>query len=82
MGGGCGVVAGQFKGTMTTLMEVLPILGTIRDRDDPCCVLWACCQQHDLGARPDRYEPKVVKRRPRPYKLMQKPRRDHKPGEA
>lgn len=39
-------------------------------------------QQHHVGDRPDRYEPRVVKRRPKPFKLMQKPRRDYKPREA
>ena len=72
----------SFKGTMTTLLETLPVLGMIRDPQDLCCVLLACCQQHHVGDRPDRYEPRVVKRRPKPYKLMQKPRRDYKPGEA
>ena len=32
--------------------------------------------------RPDRYEPRVLKRRQKNYKLMQKPRHDYKPGEA
>jgi len=72
----------SFKGTMTTLMEMLPVLGMISDPHDLCRVLFACCQQHHVGDRPDRYEPRVVKRRPKPYKLMQKPRRDYKPGEA
>ena len=72
----------SFKGTMTTLMEMLPVLGAIRDPHDLCCVLLACCQQHHVGNRPDRYQPRVVKRRPKPHRLMQKPRRDYKPGEA
>ena len=72
----------SFKATMTTLVEALPVLGMIRDPADLCCVLLACCQQHRVGDRADRYEPRVVKRRPKPYKLMQKPRRDYKPGEA
>ena len=72
----------SFKATMTTLMEMLPLLGMIRDPHDLCRVLLTCCQQHHVGDRPGRYEPRVVKRRPKPYKLMQKPRRDYKPGEA
>jgi len=72
----------SFKGAMTTLMEMLPVLGLIRDPTDLCCVLLSCCQQHHVGDRPDRYEPRVIKRRPKPYKLMQKPRRHYKPGEA
>ncbi|MBI2478354.1 MAG: transposase [Planctomycetia bacterium] len=72
----------SFKATMTTLVEALPVLGMIRDPADLCRVVLACCQQHRVGDRADRYEPRVVKRRPTPYKLMQKPRRDYKPGEA
>jgi hypothetical protein len=72
----------SFKATMTTLTEMLPVLGMIRDPADLCRVLLACCQQHVVGDRPDRYEPRVVKRRPKSYKLMQKPRRRYKPGEA
>jgi hypothetical protein len=72
----------SFKATMTTLTEMLPVLGMIRDPADLCCVLLACCQQHVVGDRPDRHEPRVVKRRPKSYKLMQKPRRHYKPGEA
>ena len=54
----------SFKATMTTLMEMLPVLGMIRDPEDLCRVLLACCQQHRVGDRPDRDEPRVVKRRP------------------
>ena len=72
----------SFNATMTTLMEMLPVLGMISDPHDLCRVLLACCQQHRVGDRPDRYEPRVVKRRPKPYKLMQKPRRHYKPGQA
>jgi hypothetical protein len=72
----------SFKATMTTLTEMLPVLGMIRDPADLCCGLLACCQQHVVGDRPDRYEPRVVKRRPKSYKLMQKPRHEYKPGQA
>jgi hypothetical protein len=72
----------SFKATMTTLTEMLPVLGMIRDPADLCCGLWACCQQHVVGDRPDRYEPRVGWRRPKSYKLVQKPRHDYKPGEA
>jgi hypothetical protein len=33
---------------------------------------------HEVGNRPDRVEPRVVKRRPKPYPRMQEPRRDAK----
>ena len=72
----------SFKATMSTLTDMLPVLGMIRDPAQLCRVLLACCQQHTVGNRPDRYEPRVLKRRPKQYKLMQKPRNDYKPGEA
>ena len=72
----------SFKGTLTTLVEMLPVLGLISDPDELCVVLLKSVSQHAVGNRPDRYEPRVLKRRPKKYKLMQKPRRDYKPGEA
>lgn len=32
--------------------------------------------QHEVGNRPDRVEPRARKRRPKPYPLLQQPRRD------
>ncbi len=72
----------SFKGTMSTVTDMLPVLGMISNADELCDVLLACCRRHVVGDRPDRYEPRVLKRRPKNYKLMQKPRRDYKPGEA
>lgn len=72
----------SFKGAMQTLTEFLPILNSIRDADELCDVLFRCCLQHVVGNRPDRYEPRVVKRRAKPYKLMTKPRSYYKPSEA
>jgi hypothetical protein len=72
----------SFKGAMQTLTEFLPILSSISDSEEFCHVLFRCCLQHVVGNRPDRYEPRVVKRRAKPYKLMTKPRQQYKPGEA
>lgn len=72
----------SFKGTMSTVAEMLPVLGAVSNADEVYEVLLACCRRHTVGDRPDRYEPRVLKRRPKQYKLMQKPRRDYKPGEA
>jgi hypothetical protein len=68
----------SFKGTLTTVVELLPILGVISDCDEFCRVLLGCCLTHVVGNRPDRYEPRVVKRRPKPYKLMNQPRKRYK----
>ena len=72
----------SFKATLTTVTDMLPVLGMIRNADELCDVLYACCLRHVVGDRPDRYEPRVLKRRPKKYKLMQKPRHEYKPGEA
>ena len=72
----------SFKATLTTVTDMLPVLGMIHNADELCDVLYACCLRHVVGDRPDRYEPRVRKRRPKNYKLMQKPRRQYKPGEA
>jgi len=72
----------SFKATLTSLIDMLPVLGLISEGDTLCDLLYHCCAQHVVGNRPDRYEPRVRKRRPKNYKLMQKPRRQYKPGEA
>jgi hypothetical protein len=72
----------SFKSTLTTVTDMLPVLGAISNADELCDVLFRCCLQHVVGNRPDRYEPRVLKRRPKKYKLMQKPRAAYKPGQA
>lgn len=72
----------SYKSTLTTVTDMLPVLGLISNVEELCTVLYRCCLQHAVGNRPDRYEPRVLKRRPKKYKLMQKPRREYKPGEA
>lgn len=72
----------SFKATLTTISDMLSVLGLISKPDKLCDVLLRCCLQHVVGNRPDRYEPRVLKRRSKKYKLMQKPRRSYKPGEA
>ena len=72
----------SFKSTLTTMSDMLPVLGAISNADELCDVLLRCCLQHVVGNRPDRYEPRVLKRRPKKYKLMQRPRRNYKPGDA
>ena len=72
----------SFKATLSTVTDMLPILGMISNVDELCDVLLACCHRHVVGDRPDRYEPRVLKRRAKKYKLMQKPRHEYKPGEA
>jgi putative transposase len=72
----------SFKSTLTTVTDMLPVLGLISNVDELCAILFRCCLEHTVGNRQDRYEPRVLKRRPKPYKLMQKPRHEYKPSEA
>jgi hypothetical protein len=72
----------SFKGTLTTLTEFLPFIGAVLATSDFCSELFRCCRRHIVGHRPDRYEPRVKKRRPKSYPLMIKPRSQYKPNEA
>lgn len=71
----------SFKATLNALSETLPILIGATSIDQLCTTLLTCCQQHRVGNRPDRYEPRVKKRRPKSYTWMTKPRREYKLGE-
>ena len=71
----------SFKATLNALSETLPILIGASSVDQLCETLLACCQQHRVGNRPDRYEPRVKKRRSKSYSWMTKPRREYKLGE-
>lgn len=68
----------SFKGALQTLNHFLPLLASCMDTDTGCAALVRCVATHIVGNRPDRYEPRRVKRRPKPYKLLQKPRAQYK----
>jgi putative transposase len=68
----------SFKGTLQTLNHFLPQLGSATTVDALCEELVVCMATHIVGDRPDRYEPRVRKRRPKEYDLMNKPRGDYK----
>ena len=68
----------SFKGALQTLTNLLPLLDGRRSLDAWCQALVAAVAAHLVGNRPDRYEPRVVKRRPKQYKLMQHPRHEYK----
>lgn len=71
----------SFKATLNALSETLPILIGATSIDQLCETLLTCCQTHRVGNRPDRYEPRVKKRRPKSYTWMTKPRNEYKLGE-
>ena len=68
----------SFKGTLQTLNTFLPLLGSCMDIADGCEALLECIATHIVGNRPDRYEPRVVKRPPKKYKRMREPRANYK----
>jgi putative transposase len=72
----------SFKGTLQTLSRLLPLLDTKVAIDDWCEVLLNAIATHGVGDRPDRVEPRRVKRRPKQYKFMNKPRGDYKKRSA
>jgi putative transposase len=68
----------SFKGTLQTLANFLPLLGTCMPLDEGCRTLLACLAAHLVGRRPDRYEPRRIKRRPKTQALLMKPRHEYK----
>lgn len=68
----------SFKGTLQTLDRLLPLLATRLATADWCDALLSSIATHAVGDRPDRCEPRVKKRRPKPYRKMTKPRHEYR----
>lgn len=68
----------SFKGALQTINNLLPVLATTVPSDDWCDAVLKAVATHVVGNRPDRVEPRVKKRRPKSYQLMNKPRSDYK----
>lgn len=68
----------SFKGAMQTLNRLLPLLATHIAVDVWCDVLLEAIATHVVGDRPDRFEPRLRKRRPKPYKHLREPRENYK----
>ena len=64
----------SFKGALQTLSHFLPILLVNTPTEAWCDALFTAVATHVVGDRPDRFEPRRRKRRPKPYKLLQKHR--------
>jgi hypothetical protein len=69
----------SFKGTLQTLDQFLPILLSSITSEAWCEALLAAVAAHNVGNRPDRFEPRLVKRRAKPYKHLREHRRNYKP---
>jgi putative transposase len=65
----------SFKGTLQTLSQFLPLLLAGVTTEAWCEALLTSVGTHIVGDRPDRFEPRRVKRRPKHYLLLQKHRR-------
>jgi hypothetical protein len=68
----------SFKGTLQTLGQFLPQLGSAASLEAWLCALLAAIATHRVGERPDRYEPRLRKRRPKPYKHLREHRDNYK----
>jgi len=69
----------SFKGTLQTLNQFLPILISGISSDAWHQALLTAAATHLVGNRPDRVEPRRVKRRRKHYQYLCKPRRNYKP---
>jgi IS4 transposase len=68
----------SFKGALQTLNSFLPMLCSRVSVEDWCDALLGAIAAHDVGKRPDRYEPRLVKQRRKPYKHLREPRSNYK----
>jgi hypothetical protein len=68
----------SFAGALQTLNAFLPELRRAQTEEDAAVVwevmIWSI-GAHRVGNRPDRYEPRAVKRRPKNYPRLKEPRR-------
>jgi len=68
----------SFKGTLQTLARMAPLLDTNVSIAIWCDALLKAVATHVVGDRPDRFEPRLRKRRPKPYKHLRMPREFYK----
>lgn len=68
----------SFKGALQTINNLAPLLSSRVPIDEWCEAVLEAISTHVVGHRPDRIEPRVVKRRPKPYDLMRLPRNEYK----
>jgi hypothetical protein len=68
----------SFKGALQTIDQMLPVLHTNVSVQTWCASVLAAIAAHTVGNRPDRFEPRVLKRRGKTYSLMIHPRAHYK----
>lgn len=67
-----------FKGTLQTLLQFIARLLTCVNLALWYDSLLTAVGTHIVGNRPDRIEPRLVKRRPKTYKQLREPRENHR----
>ena len=68
----------SFKGALQTLNNFLPLLACQPSVDAWCQALASAIAAHHVANRPDRYEPRLTKRRPKKFKHLREPRANYK----
>jgi len=68
----------SFKGTLQTLNQFLPQLTSCVSTETWCDALLTAIATHQVGHRPDRIEPRVIKRPPKKYGRMREPRQNYR----
>jgi hypothetical protein len=68
----------SFKGTLQTINQFLPLLVMCTNIEAWYTALLTAVATHNVGDRPDRIEPRLVKRRPKPYKHLREPRQNYR----
>ncbi len=73
----------SFKGTLQTLKRFQPAIDMMGKHDSDFCMhlyeqLLDCVASHRVGNRPDRFEPRKIKRRHGKYDLLTRPRKEEK----
>lgn len=68
----------SFKGTLQILEKLLPLLHTNVGTMNWSQAILQAIATHEVGNRPDRFEPRCKKRRPKEYDLLNQPRAHYK----
>ncbi len=68
----------SFKAALQALGAYLPLLGAAMPIEAGCRALVQGIAAHRIGHRPDRCEPRRIKRRPKSQDLLMKPREQYK----
>ncbi len=74
----CSALANQLQRRLQTLSHFLPGLACSMPLDIGCRTLVASITAHRVGNRPNRFEPRRIKRRPKSQALLQRPRHEYK----